>query len=47
MSKSILGFVILIFLYYGVKVFSFCFFKNIVKVKFLQDKKFKIFGREI
>ena len=47
MSKSILGFLVLIFLYYGIKVFGYYFLKNIVKIKFLQDKKFKVFGKEL
>lgn len=47
MGKNILGFLILFYLYYGFKVFWFHFFKNIVKVKFLKDKKFKIFGKEL
>lgn len=47
MGKNILGFLILFYLYYGLKVFSFYFLKNIVKVEFLQDKKFKVFGKEL
>lgn len=39
-------FIILIF-YYGFKIIIFYFFKNVIKLKKMQDKKFRVFGKEL
>lgn len=39
-------FIILVF-YYGFKILLFYFFKNVLKLKKMQDKKFRVFGKEL
>ena len=37
----------LLFLYYAIKLCFYYVCKYIIKLKFMQDKKFKMFGQEI
>lgn len=37
----------LFFFYYAIKLFVFYFAKYIFRLKFMKDKKFKVFGTEI
>ena len=39
-------FILLIF-YYGFKIIIFYFLKNVLKLKKMQDKKFRVFGKEL
>lgn len=39
-------FILMIF-YYGFKIFIFYFLKNMLKLKKMQDKKFRVFGKEL
>ena len=39
-------FIILVF-YYGIKIIIFYFFKYVLKFKKMQDKKFRVFGKEL
>ena len=39
-------FILLVF-YYGFKIFIFYFFKYGLKLKKMQDKKFRVFGKEL
>lgn len=51
MAMKILSFIfsclILFFFYYTIKMFVFWFFKHILKLKKMQDKKFRVFGEEL
>ena len=38
---------VIFFFYYAVKLFVFWLLKKVLKLKFMKDKKFKIFGEEI
>lgn len=38
---------ILFILYYGIKIFFFFIIKHILKLKFMQDRKFRVFGKEL
>ena len=38
---------ILIFFYYTIKMFIFWFLKKVLKLKKMQDKKFRVFGEEL
>lgn len=38
---------ILFFFYYAVKLFIFWILKKVLKLKKMQDKKFKVFGEEL
>lgn len=38
---------ILFFFYYAVKLFVFWILKKVLKIKKMQDKKFKVFGEEL
>ena len=51
MAIKILSFIIsclvLFFFYYTIKMFVFWFLKHILKLKKMQDKKFRVFGEEL
>lgn len=38
---------LLFFFYYAIKLFVFWILKHVLKLKKLQDKKFKVFGEEL